>query len=50
MVTTPDPIEVGASERGHYEGKKGTTHGKSRDVVTSLEARLSRLESNWAHW
>ncbi|PON43691.1 hypothetical protein PanWU01x14_272270 [Parasponia andersonii] len=34
------------SERGHDKGRKGTTHGKSRDVVTSLEARVSRLESN----
>ncbi|PON58613.1 hypothetical protein PanWU01x14_165030 [Parasponia andersonii] len=46
MVATPDPVRVGTSERRRDEGKKGTTHGKSRDVVTSLEARESRLESN----
>ncbi|PON69358.1 hypothetical protein PanWU01x14_087990 [Parasponia andersonii] len=46
MATTPDPVKVGASERGCDEGKKGATRGKSRDVVTSLEARVSRLESN----
>ncbi|PON43685.1 hypothetical protein PanWU01x14_272210, partial [Parasponia andersonii] len=46
MTTTPDPFEVGASERRHDEGKKGATHGKSRDMVTSLEARVSQLESN----
>ncbi|PON31438.1 hypothetical protein PanWU01x14_369860, partial [Parasponia andersonii] len=46
MATTPYPVEVGASERGHDEGKKGATCGKLRDVVTSLEARVSRLESN----
>ncbi|PON77009.1 hypothetical protein PanWU01x14_030180, partial [Parasponia andersonii] len=46
MAATPDPIEVGASERERDEGKKGATCGKSRDMVTSLEARVSRLESN----
>ncbi|PON65375.1 hypothetical protein PanWU01x14_116890 [Parasponia andersonii] len=46
MASTPDPVEVGASKRGHDEGNKDATHGKSRDVVTSLEARVSRLESN----
>ncbi|PON63075.1 hypothetical protein PanWU01x14_133470, partial [Parasponia andersonii] len=46
MVVTPDPVEVGASEHGRDEGKKGATRGKSRDVVTSLEARVFRLESN----
>ncbi|PON65374.1 hypothetical protein PanWU01x14_116880 [Parasponia andersonii] len=45
MAATPNPVEVGASERGRNEGKNGTTC-KSRDVVTSLEARVSRLESN----
>ncbi|PON55447.1 hypothetical protein PanWU01x14_187620 [Parasponia andersonii] len=46
MVVTPDPIEVSTSERGHDEEKKGVTRGNSRDVVTSLEARVSRLDSN----
>ncbi|PON38423.1 hypothetical protein PanWU01x14_312570 [Parasponia andersonii] len=46
MAATPDPVEVGASEYGRDEGKKGATRGKSRDIVTSLEARVSRLESN----
>ncbi|PON71022.1 hypothetical protein PanWU01x14_077320, partial [Parasponia andersonii] len=46
MAAIPDPVEVSASERGHDEGKKLAPHGKSRDVVTSLEARVSQLESN----
>ncbi|PON55971.1 hypothetical protein PanWU01x14_184380, partial [Parasponia andersonii] len=46
MAANPDPVEVGASERGRDEGKKGANCGKSRDVVTSLEARVSRLKSN----
>ncbi|PON53553.1 hypothetical protein PanWU01x14_201110 [Parasponia andersonii] len=46
MAATPDPVEVGASEHGRDEGKKGVTCSKSRDVVTSLEARMSQLESN----
>ncbi|PON44907.1 hypothetical protein PanWU01x14_262800, partial [Parasponia andersonii] len=46
MAATPDPVEIGASERGLDEGKKGATRGKSRDVVTHLEARVSRLKSN----
>ncbi|PON74421.1 hypothetical protein PanWU01x14_052530 [Parasponia andersonii] len=46
MAATPDPVEVGASECGRDEGKKDATRGKSRDVVTSLEARVSQLESS----
>ncbi|PON62236.1 hypothetical protein PanWU01x14_139360 [Parasponia andersonii] len=46
IATTPDPLEVGTFECGRDEGKKGATHGKSRDVVASLEARVSRIESN----
>ncbi|PON71812.1 hypothetical protein PanWU01x14_069990, partial [Parasponia andersonii] len=46
IAATPDPVEVGTSECGRDEGKKGATRGKSRDVVTSLEARVSQLESN----
>ncbi|PON42583.1 hypothetical protein PanWU01x14_280830, partial [Parasponia andersonii] len=46
MATIPDPVKVGNSEHGRDEGKKGVTHSKLRDMVTSLEARLSRLESN----
>ncbi|PON48897.1 hypothetical protein PanWU01x14_234300 [Parasponia andersonii] len=46
MAATPDLVEVGASEFGRDERKKGATHGKLRNVVTSLEARVSRLESN----
>ncbi|PON51783.1 hypothetical protein PanWU01x14_213530 [Parasponia andersonii] len=48
MVATPDLVEVGASKCERDEGKKGTTYGKTRDVVTSLEARVSRLESNFS--
>ncbi|PON52573.1 hypothetical protein PanWU01x14_208250, partial [Parasponia andersonii] len=46
MAATPDPVEVSAFEHEHDEGKKNASRGKSRDVVTSLEARVSRLESN----
>ncbi|PON37307.1 hypothetical protein PanWU01x14_321540 [Parasponia andersonii] len=46
MVVTPNLVKVGASEHGRDEGKKGATRGKSRDVVTSLETKVSRLESN----
>ncbi|PON56902.1 hypothetical protein PanWU01x14_177680 [Parasponia andersonii] len=46
MAATPDLVEVGASKCRRDEGKKGATRGKSRDVVTSLEARVSQLESN----
>ncbi|PON48833.1 hypothetical protein PanWU01x14_235360, partial [Parasponia andersonii] len=46
MAATPDPVEAGTSECGSDKGKKSATRGKSRDMVTSLEARMSRLESN----
>ncbi|PON36568.1 hypothetical protein TorRG33x02_349110, partial [Trema orientale] len=46
MAAIPDLVEVGTFERGHDEGKKSATHGKSRDVVASLEVRVSWLESN----
>ena len=46
ITVTPDRIEVGASERGRDDGKKGTICGKSRDVVASLEARVTWLKSN----
>ncbi|PON48450.1 hypothetical protein PanWU01x14_237390, partial [Parasponia andersonii] len=47
MVATPDTVEVGAFKCGCDERKKGVTCGKSRDMVTSLEARVFRLESNF---
>ncbi|PON47760.1 hypothetical protein PanWU01x14_242270 [Parasponia andersonii] len=46
MAATPDPVKVGASERGHDEGKKGAICSKSRDMVTSLKARVSQLKFN----
>ncbi|PON38418.1 hypothetical protein PanWU01x14_312980, partial [Parasponia andersonii] len=46
MAITPDPVKVGASEHGRDEGKNSAIRGKSREVVTSLEVRVSRLESN----
>ncbi|PON43579.1 Alpha-hydroxy acid dehydrogenase, FMN-dependent [Parasponia andersonii] len=46
MVATPDSVEVSTSECGRDEGKKGVIRSKSRDVMTSLETRLSQLESN----
>ncbi|PON76222.1 hypothetical protein PanWU01x14_036400 [Parasponia andersonii] len=36
MAATPYSVEVGASEHGCDEEKKGTTRDKSRDVVTNL--------------
>ncbi|PON36439.1 hypothetical protein PanWU01x14_328440 [Parasponia andersonii] len=41
MVATSDPIEVGASESERDEGKKSAIHNKSRDMVTSLEAKIT---------
>ncbi|PON45050.1 hypothetical protein PanWU01x14_261930 [Parasponia andersonii] len=46
MVATPNPVKVGASERGRDEGKKSAIRGKSRDVVTNLKARVSPIKSN----
>ncbi|PON50824.1 hypothetical protein PanWU01x14_220610 [Parasponia andersonii] len=49
MTATPDPVEVGASEYRHDEGKKGATRGKSRDVETSLKARVLETEDTKIH-
>ncbi|PON70739.1 hypothetical protein PanWU01x14_077650, partial [Parasponia andersonii] len=46
MVAILDPVKIGASERGRDKGKKGATCSKLRNVMTSLKARVSRLESN----